>query len=132
MNSTKLTKTFRTVNKVLLIIELVSAIIATVVLVACGIINLALAYVPEIVDTEAAFIAMITTGTMCLLFLLLTIPLIIYSAICLKQVKKPTHSQFLAVAIASFILGEYAVGGFSLAIYIIEGKEAKRNQNIID
>lgn len=125
LHSTGLTRTFRIVSRVILIVDLISSILCLVGFAAAGTTCLCLRLLPEIAAEEAADISMLSCGITFLALIPLFIALIIYSAICLKQVKKPTHEQFLGVAIASFIFSEPAVGVFSLIIYINESRMAK-------
>lgn len=146
--SNKTTNTFRIVNNVLFIIGKVTSIIATVcgfiagvILLIVGIlaINGQIGLPEEIInEIEHAAEAQLTAGSALAVIggatlavtVFLFIPLCIFYSIVLKQNKRPEYSQFIGVAIGSFIFGEYVSGVFSIIIYIIEKRNASRSKVI--
>lgn len=120
------------------IVLLVFAVIAGAIMLPIGIVALVNpdAFIEGSAMTydeiNALGIALTTCGGVELGCALLVLLSVIVRAVVNKYVVRPTHEQFLGLAIVSFIFSmDWFMTAFFVIIYIFESKAAK-NDNIVD
>lgn len=140
LHSTKLTRTFRNIsriyNKVNFIIDIVLCAIfglVGVILLPIGIAAISDPTIFADAETtmeaaEAMGIALSTIGGSFLIAMLCFAIFAIYRGIISKFIIKPTHKQYLGLAITSFIVGlDSFMTAFFVIIYIFEGRKEKQD-----
>lgn len=132
LHANRTTRAFRTVCKVLHIVDLVCFIIGVVACLVAGPLCIAFSVEPLQSGVEERIVHgtfLLSYGiTAVSLGIFLCVPSIIYHAIALKQVQRESHEQFLGLTIAGFLLGDEICAVFSLITYITEGRIARREE----
>ncbi|MCF0108302.1 MAG: hypothetical protein HUJ59_04830 [Bacilli bacterium] len=132
LHSNGTTRGLRIASKIIHTIDLILIIILTVGFAIAGPILIAYGFDPSFTEStleeeQALGVTLFSFGiTLLALAVFLLVPMIIYLAIARKEVGKEGHKQFLGLAIAGCIFGDYICMAFAIVIYIFEGRLARR------